>query len=139
MANKDKVTELRQRSRFAAMEGLRPRGGFPVRPRKAMSQAKKSSKRLAYPLAPYPGASLLQLYRWARYEWWQLGKWQRLALPVIVLFSLLTWEHESQLREAREVQVYKTATKRFAARMYGAYGPEPRRRKLLGIIPLPRR
>jgi|GEM_PF-3673543 len=138
MAKKDKVKELRQKSRFAAMEGLRPRGGFPVPPRKAIGQAKKASKKLPYPVPPYPGANLMQLYRWAEYEWWKLGRWQRVALPVIVLVALTTWEKEKELQEARWLEVDRFEAKRQAAQAYGAYGPgKPKKRKLLGIIPLP--
>lgn len=138
MAKKDKVRELRQKSRFAAMEGLRPRGGFPIAPRKAMSQAKKASKDLAYPIAPYPGANPLQLYRWAEQEWWKLGKWQRVALPVMVVVALRTWEKEKEVQEARWQEVDRIEAKRRAAQMYGAFGPaKPKKRKLLGFIPMP--
>ena len=99
MAKNDKVKKERRRAMFAAMEGLRPQKGFPVPPRKAMSQANKASKKLAYPLAPYPGASLLQLYRWGSAEWQSLGRWQNLALPVVVLVSLLTWEKERGIQD----------------------------------------
>ncbi len=100
MAN-DKVRKLRQRSKFAAMEGLRPVGGFPVPPRKAMSEARKVSKKLPYPVPPYPGTNLLQLFRWGQYEWWKLDKWQSVAAPVMALVALLTWEQERELREER--------------------------------------
>src|SRR5215210_8711737 len=133
MARKDKLKELQQKSRFAAMEGLRPRGGFPVPPRKAMAEAKKASKKLSYPVPPYPGANMLQLYRWTRYEWWKLGKWQRVALPVIVLVALTTWEKEKELQEARWKEIDRLETKRTAAHLYGAFGPrKPTRRKLFG-------
>lgn len=138
MAKKDKLKELRQKSRFAAMRGLRPKGGFPTPPRKAMAQANKASKKLAYPLPPYPGANLLQLYRWAQHEWWKLGRWQRVALPVIVLVALTTWEKEKELQEARWGEVARIETKRQAAHLYGAFGPrQPRKKKLFGMIPLP--
>ena len=140
MAKKDKVTELRQKSRFAAMEALRPADAFPVPPRKAMARARKASKKLSYPLAPYPGANMLQLYRWAEKEWWRLGRWQNVAAPVIALVALLTWEKEMELREARQAEVARAQAKDEAARIYGAYGlPARRKRKLLGLIPLPGR
>ena len=137
MAKKDKVKELRQKSRFAAMEGLRPTGGFPVPPRKAMKEAKKTSRKLSYPVPPYPGANLLQLYRWAEFEWWRLGRWQRVVAPVVVLVALLTWEKERALQDARWDEIEKEQTKQQAAEAYGAFGRKPQRRKLLGIIPLP--
>lgn len=139
MAKKDsKLDKLRQRSRFAAMEANRPVGGFPVPPRKAMSRAKKASKKLPYPVPPYPGANPLQLYRWAQFEWWKLGRWQRLALPVIVIVGLRTWEKEKELQEERWHQIDKIEAKQAAAEAYGAFGPTGRKRKkLLGIIPLP--
>src|SRR5205814_10398610 len=101
MADKNKVSKLREKSRIAALEGLRSKPGFPVPPRKAMSLAKKKSKKSAYPLPPYPGANPLMIFQWARGEWQQLGKWQRLALPVILVVGLTTWEKEAQLRETR--------------------------------------
>ena len=139
MAKKDKAQELRQKSRFAAMEGLRPVGGFPIAPRKAMAQAKKSSKRLPYPIPPYPGVNPLQLFRWAQYEWWKLGRWQSVAAPVAALVALLTWEKEKHLKEARGFEVERVEAKERAAELYGAYGRPARKRKLLGIIPLPGR
>lgn len=137
MAKKDKVKELQQKSRFAAMEGLRPTGGFPIPPRKATKEAKKASKKLAYPVPPYPGASLLQLYRWGEYEWWRLGRWQKVVAPVMILVALLTWEKERALQEARWDDIEKAQTKQQAAETYGAFGRKPSRRNLLGIIPLP--
>jgi hypothetical protein len=119
------------------MEGLRPRLGFPLPPRKAMAQAKKASKELAYPVAPYPRANPLQLYRWSAEEWKRLGRWQTLATPVVLLVGLLTWEKEKALQDAYIDQLEKAETRRFAASLYGAYGRAPRKKKLLGIIPLP--
>ena len=138
MAKKDnKLEKLRQKSRFAAMEVKKPVGGLPVPPRKAMANAKKASKKLPYPIAPYIGANPIQLYRWARYEWWKLGKWQQLALPVIVLTALRTWEKERELQEARWQQIDKIETKQAAAEAYGAFGRARPKKKLLGFIPLP--
>ncbi|HYP39612.1 MAG TPA: hypothetical protein VEX13_04560 [Chloroflexia bacterium] len=137
MAKKDKVKELQQKSRFAAMEGLRPTGGFPIPPRKATKEANKASKKLSYPVPPYPGASVLQLYRWAEFEWWRLGRWQRVVAPVMILVALLTWEKERALQDAHWDETEKAQTKQKAAEIYGAVGRKPSRRKLLGIIPLP--
>ena len=137
MAGKDRVKKLREQSKFAAMEGLRPRDRWPVPPRKAMSQAKKASKRLPYALPPYPGANRLALYRWAEGEWRSLGRWQGLALPVMLLVGLLAWEKEKALQEAYRFELEKAQARQYAARLYGAFGPARRKRKLLGIIPLP--
>ncbi len=139
MAKKDKVKELKRESRFAAMEALRPTGGFPVPPREAISQAKKVSKKLPYPIAPYPQANPLQLFRWAQHEWWQLGRWRGLALPVVAIVALLTWEKEQALKEERWHEIEMAQTRRRAAELYGAFGPRPHKKKLLGIIPLPGR
>jgi len=135
--DKDKVKKERQRSMFAAMEGLRPRDRWPVPPRRAISRAKKASKKLPYPLAPYPDANPVLLIWWARAEWKSLGRWQRLALPVIILVGLLTWEKEKALKEAYQFELEKAGARQYAARLYGAFGQVPRRRKLFGIIPLP--
>lgn len=137
MADKDKVKTLREKSKFAAMEGLRPRSAFPVAPRQAMSSAKKASKKLPYPIAPYPSANPLQLYRWAEAEWKSLGRWQNLAAPVILLVALLTWEKEKALQEGRWFEIDKAEARAYAANVYGAFGRAKRKRKLLGIIPLP--
>ena len=139
MAKKEnKIEQMRQKSRFAAMEAKKPVGGLPLPPRKAMSNAKKASKKLSYPLPPYPGANPVQLYKWARYEWWKLGKWQGLALPLVVLTALRTWEKETELKEARWQQIDKIEAKQAAAEAYGAFGRfRPKKRKLFGIIPLP--
>jgi hypothetical protein len=137
MAKKDDVKRLREKSKSAAMEGLRPRSGLPVAPRKAMAQAKKASKRLAYPLAPYPNANPLQLSRWALAEWRGLGRWQGLALPVAVLVALTTWEKEKMAKEARQFELDRAETRQFAAQAYGAYGRPKTRRRFFGFIPLP--
>ncbi len=140
MAKKDdKVTQLRQKSRFAAMEGLRSQGGLPEPPRKAMKESRKISKKLPYPVPPYGNTNPVQMYRWARQEWWKLGKWQSLTLPIIVLSALLTWERENALREARWDEVERAETKRIAAETYGAFGRQAQKRKLFGLIPLPSR
>ncbi len=137
MADKDKVQSLREKSKSVAAKTLEHKGGFPVPPRKAMSQAKKASKKMSYPIAPYPAANPLQLYRWAQAEWRGLGRWQGLAAPVIVLVALLTWEKEQHIQEERWFDIDKAATKAYAAKVYGAFGRGKRKRKLLGIIPLP--
>ncbi|HEX8221541.1 MAG TPA: hypothetical protein VF914_20300 [Chloroflexia bacterium] len=137
MAEKDKVKKARQKSKFAAMEALRDNKGFPIPPRKAMSRAKKASKKLAYPLPPYAGANPVQLYRWGQFEWKKLGHWQRVVLPVVVLNALLTWERERELQDRYWDQLDRAQAKEAAAHAYGAYGPRPKKRKLFGIIPLP--
>ncbi len=138
MASKDKLKKDKQKSRFAAMEALRATKGFPVPPRKAMSRAKKTSKKLPYPVSPYQGAGLLSVYRWAGYEWRKLGRWQRVAAPVIALVALLQWEKEREIQDARWGEIERAQVKELAAKTYGAYVTRPRRkRKLLGVIPLP--
>jgi hypothetical protein len=129
MADKNKVSRLREKSRIAALEGLRSQPGLPVPPRKAMSLAKKKSKGLGYPLPPYPGANPLVLFQWARGEWQQLGKWQRLALPVMVLVALTTWEKEAQLRDTRLDQVEREETTQFAKHLYAKVSTRPRKGK----------
>src|SRR6476659_6250736 len=133
MAGKDKVKKLREQSRFAAMEGLRPKSGWAVPPRKAMAQAKKASKDLAYPLAPYPTANRMQLLRWAQTEWRSLGPWQGLALPFLIVTALRTWEKEKAIQEVRQFDLDKADTQLFAAHLYGAYGRPKPKRKLLDL------
>ena len=138
MAGKDKLKKDRQKSRFAAMEALRATKGFPVAPRKAMSQAKKTSKKLPYPVSPYPGAGLLSVYRWASFEWRKLGRMQMVAAPLIAIVALLEWEKEREIQDARWDEIERAQLKELAAATYGAYGARPKgKRKLLGIIPLP--
>jgi hypothetical protein len=137
MAAKDQVKKARQKSKFAAMEALRENKGFPLPPRKAMSQAKKASKKLTYPLPPYAGANPVQLYKWAQFEWRRVGKWQGLVLPIVVLNALLTWDRERELQNRYWDQLELSETKEIAARAYGAYGERPKKRKLFGVIPLP--
>jgi hypothetical protein len=139
MAGDSDIRKLRQEVRALADKGLRPGHAFPVPPRKAMAEARKASKKLSYPVPPYAGASLLELARWVRSEWAQLGRWRSLALPVIVITALLTWEREKALQEAWWVRMEQAALKRRAAEMYGAFGPRRRGKKLLRIIPLPGR
>jgi hypothetical protein len=134
MAKKDKVGELRAKSKFAAMEGLRPKNAFPLPPRKAMSQAKKASKGLAYPLPPYPNAGLPSLYRWASAEWRSLGRWQSLALPVIAIVALRTWEQERMLQDEYDAQLLKEETRRAAIDLYVAREQPQQRKKFFGII-----
>ncbi len=137
MAEKGKVKKQRQKAMFAAMEGLRPIGGFPLPPRKAMSKAKKASKKLDYPVPPYAGVNLWKLYKWASFEWKQLGHRPALVTPVAILVALLTWEREKELQEARWEQLERIETKHYAATLYGAFGRRPRRKKLFGVIPMP--
>src|SRR5919199_740440 len=135
MAKEDKVRRLKERSKRTAEETLKEREGFPIAPRKAMAHARKASKKLPYPLPPYASANRVQLLRWAAIEWQNLGRWQRVALPVVALVALLTWEKERALQESYQVEVDKAALKHRAAEMYGAFGRRARKRKLLGIIP----
>jgi hypothetical protein len=138
MAKEDKTKQLRQRSRFAAMEALRPHDGFPLPPRQAMSQAKRASKKLAYPLPPYPGTFLPVLLLDAKKEWDKLGRWQRVVAPAVVLVSLITWGQEQKKREQFQVVVERRAAKTTVAELYGRrYLARPERRKLFGLIPLP--
>ncbi|MFL5732124.1 MAG: hypothetical protein ACJ78Q_02890 [Chloroflexia bacterium] len=137
MAKKDEVKTLQQKSKFAAMEGLRPTSRWPVSPRKAMAQARKSSKGRGYPVPPYPDANPLQLFRWGRSEWHSLGRAQKVALPVIIFTALTTWEKEDAIREERQFELDRASAKVYAARLFGAFGEPRRKRKLLGIIPLP--
>lgn len=138
MAKEDKVKELKQKSRSTATEVLESGRGFPTPPRKAIKQAKKVSRKLPYPLPPYPGANPAQLYRWAQYEWRKLGRWQSLALPIIIIGGLLTWEKEKALQEAGWGEIERIEAKRLAAETYSAFGKPPTsKRKLLGFIPFP--
>jgi hypothetical protein len=139
MADKKKVTELRRKSRFNALKILREHSGLPMPPRKAMSQAKKASKEMGYPVAPYPNASSLQLYRWAKTEWDKLGRWQTLAAPAAIVSALLTWEKERALQEEHQGQSDKAEARRLAARALYRIEQPKRKRKLLGFIPLPGR
>src|SRR5206468_10451747 len=107
-------------------------------PRQAMRQSKKLSKGKPYPIAPYAGVGLPTLFRWTRLQWEDMGRWQRLAVPVIALVSLRTWEKERQLQAERWLQLEKADAKRYAAEIYGAYGAR-KKRKLFGVIPLPGR
>ena len=126
MAGKDEVKKLRRKSRIAALEGLRNQPGFPVPPRKAMSLAKKKSKSLAYPLPPYPAANPLLLYQWARGEWQSLGRFKKLALPVIALVALTTWEKEQMMKDARWDQVEREQTVQFANDLYAKTTTPPK-------------
>jgi hypothetical protein len=138
MAKDDKKIELRQKSRFAAMEGLRPHNGLPIPPRKAMSQAKRASKKLAYPVPPYAGTFLPVLLVDAVAEWDKLGKWKQFAAPVVALVALRTWGQEVRKREQFQVMVERRAAKTTVAELYGnRYLARPERRKLFGVIPLP--
>jgi hypothetical protein len=137
MAKKDQLEKKRQKAREVAKKDLKERRGFPVAPRKAMSNAKKASKRLDYPLPPYAGANFLQLYRWGSEEWRKLGRWQGLAVPVVLLTALLTWEKEKAIQEDYYVRLEQQAIRQENAKLYGTFGRAPKQRKLLGIIPLP--
>ena len=138
MAKDDKKKELRQKSRFAAMDGLRPHNGLPIPPRQAMKQAKRASKKLAYPVPPYAGTFLPVLLMDAAAEWDKLGKWKRFAAPAVALVALRTWEREAEKREKFQVVVERRAVKTTVAELYGSrFMAKPERRKLFGVIPLP--
>jgi len=129
MADKKKVTTLRSKSRLAAFEDLRRRSGFLVPPRKAMSLAQKESKGLAYPLPPYAGQSLVGLFRQVQGEWKSLGKYRGLAVPIIILVVLTTWEKEYERREARWDQIEHEETVGLANNLYARSLVEPEARK----------
>jgi hypothetical protein len=137
MAKQDKLEKERQKAREAAGKDLKERRGFPIAPRKAMANAKKASKRLSYPVPPYAGANILQLYRWGSEEWRKVGRWQNLALPFVILTALLTWEKEKALQEDYYVQLEQRAIREENAKLYGTFGRAPKPRKLFGFIPLP--
>ncbi len=137
MAKKDKVEAERKKARAAAEKDLKERRGFPIPPRKAMSHANKLSKKLVYPVPPYPGANYLQLFRWGSEEWRKLGRWQNLALPVILLTALLTWEKEKALQDDYYLRLEEAAIKREHEKLLVTSVPARKRRKLLGFVPLP--
>lgn len=136
MARK-KVVELKKKSRLDAFKILRGSEGFPVPPRKAMSQARKATKALGYPVAPYTNTNPVQLFNWAKLEWIKLGRWQSLATPVILLVVLRTWQKEQTVQEEYMGNSDKAKARRLAAQIYRVAEPPQRKRKLLGIIPLP--
>ena len=138
MAEEDKAKTLRARAKYMAMEGLRPQQSFPVSPLRAMWRERRVSKRLAYPLPPYPIANIFNLALWSRTEWKNLGHWQKLALPVIALVALTTWEKERILRDAYEHRLEKAQTRREVVDLYVSLSKERRKGKFLGIIPLGR-
>jgi hypothetical protein len=134
---KKKVVELKKKSRLDAFKILRENEGFPVPPRKAMSQAKKATKMLGYPVAPYTNTNPIQLFNWAKQEWGKLGRWQSLATPVVLLVGLLTWQKEQAVQEEYMGNSEKAKARRLAAQIYRVAEEPKRKRKLLGIIPLP--
>lgn len=136
MANK-KVVELKRKSRLDALNILKAEQGLPLPPRKAMSQAKKATKATGYLVSPYPKANPIQLYNWAKEEWNKLGKWQSLAAPIALISALLTLEKEVSLREDYNSRSDKAEARRLAARLMVAPPAKPKKRKLLGFIPLP--
>jgi hypothetical protein len=140
MAENAEVTKLRRKSRSAAFEALRKQKGFPVPPRRAVSLANKKSKGLAYPLPPYPGGNLLLLFQWARGEWQSLGKYQKVALPIIALVVLTTWEKEYLRREARWDQVEHEETIALADKIYiKATTPPQKRKGIFKFLPFNRK
>ena len=140
MAKENKVDELQKKSRLDALKILGATEGLPVSPRKAMSQAKKATKARGYPVSPYPKDNpiqLYQLYKWGREEWNKLGKWQPLVTPVMILVALMTWEKERNLQDEYAYRSTKIRARRMAFDLID--GPKPKKRKLLGFIPLPGR
>jgi hypothetical protein len=136
MADRLKLSALRGRARRTAGKSLARSTGFPVPPRKAMSLARKASKKLQYPLAPYARANSLQLAQWAAAEWGKLGRWKSLALPVVLYTAYRTWQDEIAQREEYLANRTRRDVQRDYAKLYGSFGEPPRRRRLLGIIPL---
>ena len=134
---KKKVVELKKKSRLDAFKILRGSEGFPVPPRKAMSQAKKATKALGYPVAPYTNTNPIQLFSWAKQEWSKMGRWQSLVAPVVLLVALRTWDKEQAVQEEYMGMSDKARARRLAAQIYRVDEPPKRKRKLLGIIPLP--
>jgi hypothetical protein len=128
MANKNEVEKQQQKARLAALDAFRRQPGFPIRPRRAMGLARKQSKTLQYPLAPYP-VNLLLLYQWARGEWESLGRYKKVALPVMILVALTTWEKEFLRREARWDQIEHEETAKLARELYLKASGTPRRRR----------
>ena len=134
---KNKVGELKKKSRLDAFKILRGSEGFPVPPRKAMSQARKATKKLGYPVAPYTNTNPIQLFNWAKLEWGKLGRWQAIATPVILIVGMLTWDKERTVQEEYRGNSDKARARRLAAQAYRFAEPTRRKKKLLGIIPLP--
>lgn len=134
MANK-KVDELKKKSRRDALGILRAEQGLPLPPRKAVAEAKKATKERGYLVAPYPKANPIQLFNWGKDEWQKLGRWQMLAAPVAIFVALTTWEKERALQEEYSSQSDKLAARRLANRLMEK--PKPKKKKLLGFIPLP--
>jgi hypothetical protein len=130
---KKKVVELQKKSRLDALKIMRGSEGFPVPPRKAMAQARKATKKLGYPVAPYTNTNPLQLFNWAKLEWAKLGKWQTLATPVILLVGLLTWNKEQAIQEEYNANTDKARARRLAAQAYRFTAP-PKRKSLIGRI-----
>ncbi len=140
MAEKDEIKKLRRKSRVVARKGLQSKPGFPVPPRKAMSLARKKSKGLPYPLPPYPVGNPLQLIRWAGGEWNALGRFKRLALPVIAFVALTTWEREREMQEVRWDEIERQQTVELANDLYIKASTKPRERKgRRGIWPFKRK
>ncbi len=141
MARKNKVIELRRKSRLDALKLLQKPEGLPLPPRKAMAQAKKAGKKLGYPVPPYPNSNPIQLYqlfKWAREEWNKLGRWQSLAAPVAALVALTTWEKELTIQKEYYIQLAEEKARQVAASDNPVEAPK-QRRKLFGIVPLPGR
>jgi hypothetical protein len=140
MAKKAEIRTLRRKSRVVARKELKSHPGFPVPPRKAMSLARKKSKGLPYPLPPYPGGNPVQLIRWVSGEWQKLGRFKRLALPVIAFVALTTWEKEREMQEARWDELERQQTIQLANDLYIRAATNPKQVKSRrGIWPFKRK
>lgn len=128
MASKNELEKQRQKARITFLDSFKRQSGFPVRPRRAMALAKKQSKTLPYPLAPYP-VNLLLLFQWARGEWQSLGRHKKVALPVIILVALTTWEKEYFRREARWDDIERQETEQLARKLFLESIGTPRKRR----------
>ena len=136
MAKEKDLKKLREEPRKAGRKGLEAAEGFPIAPTKAMSRARKNSKRLDYPLPPY-AANIFSMSRWVAAEWRGLGRWQSLAAPFIVIVALLTWEKEKAMQDDYLDELERRQLRNEAIHLYA--DRHAKKRKLLGIIPLPGR
>lgn len=137
MADENKAEEAKRKSRELAKKELDRRRGFPVPPRKAMSEAKKANKGLLYPLPPYANPNPISMFLWARQEWDSLGRWKTFALPFIILTALLTWEKEKAMQEDYYYLLDRQELKEDFRALYVTDEEKQSRRKLFGLIPLP--
>jgi hypothetical protein len=140
MANaKDgELRKLRKEAKAAARKSQRRMQITVLRPVRAIREANKLSKSRSYPLPPYQGLGEVAIFRWLWQEWKRLGRYQRVATPVLFLVGFLTWQQERETRRVRLDALEKADVRRYAAELYGGYGVH-KRRKLFGKIPLPGR